>query len=548
MEPVYFPHDVRHDITFYGLKLSRIWIPIAGLIFAIAIFAVDIPLIGIMSKMFLLIAIPVALFLFFVLDLGGVIKKMKKFSAEPAVRLPDSRGGNKSVQDLCGIQAGAGPFFIFPRGYLGVVLTMTPPPWEVLTHERRSTVVSAYQAALARTVENNAMVSVYIDFDLELPRAEIERKAMEWRSRFPVGSGLREIAEARLDHFMSGISNVKPVSIVRILWRPVAGDLPRRPRNKEEKETFAAMVFSDMIETFVAELAQGGIATRVLGPEAVRDHAARQLNPADWRRIAPVSGTDWESRYKKQGKPREKQDNAQSKKQSYSKGITGALQKTLSKGQANCEDTCTDTGSTINGSKLIKNKVVFVTTFEPGLDVSDITLHLVHAILREGMTLSLIDADSRYPGRLNELIRTEDIREDWRVADNLADAAVTPTKGVVYWGLSSHSYSIAVDHSQFSRVIDEAAKWSHIVLVHLGDNQEALTLAESTSIRVVAITNGSEPVLGKTLRFSRLNACLVAPIGEVAASGRRNYHVKRCLVLDNDNDELVDFAIGRRQD
>lgn len=519
MQPVVFPYDVRHDITFYGLKITKIWIPILGLVGSALLFAVDVPFLSVMFKLLLMVLVPAALFVFFVFDMGQWIKRFRDFIKEPPLRLPDSRGKEGSVQSLIDVKArrSGGPFLDYKGGSVGVIMSVEPLPWDVMTEDDKTVEVSTFQAALSRALGNNLVVSIYIDFDLELPRVEIERKALEWRTRFPVGSPLRSLAEARLAKFgeeTSSFRPVKPVDHIRLLWKPTNRDLPRRPRDEKEKEALVAMAFSSLIETFTGNLSAGGIHSKVLGAEAARDMVSRQLNPADWRRVAPVANTDWESRLSRQ--PASVKEEPET---------PGAGAKEERAGRA--------------GTNLIT-----VVTFEQGTETIPVTLELVDKLLQGGHSVSLIDADIHSPGSLNVDLGLTGLAVDWRTASGAGDAALTPHKGLMYWGLSNEVFSVELSSASLWRVINEAGRWSHVTLVHLGENEAALANLIGKA-KVVAVAGNDRPEMNTALKFSKAGARLVTLNEQAAQLAAKNYRVKKCLVLERDIGHLVDFASSK---
>jgi hypothetical protein len=527
LRPVTFPYDVRHDITFYGLKITKIWITVLGLVGSALLFAVDVPFLSLMFKLLLMVLIPVSLFIFFVFDMGQWIKRLRDFMKEPPLRLPDSRGKEGSVQSLIDVKArrSGGPFLDYKGGYVGVIMSVEPLPWDVMTEDDKTVEVSTFQAALSRALENNMVVSIYTDFDLELPRVEIERMALEWRTRFPVGSPLRSLAESRLAKFTdedaSSFRPVKPMAHVRLLWKPTNRDLPRRPRDEKEKDALVAMAFSSLIETFTGNLSAGGIHCKVLGSEAARDMVSRQLNPVDWRRVAPVANTDWESRLARQP--------AAVKEELKTPGA-GAKEERAGRAEAN---------------------LVTIVTFEQGAgtETISVTLELVDKLLQSGYSVSLIDADIYSPGSLNAEFGVTELPSDWRTALRAGEAALIPHKGLMYWGLSNDVFSVELSSSSSSnlwRVINEAGRWSHVTLVHLGENEATLANLIGKA-KVVAVACRDCPEMNTALKFSfsKAEARLVTLNEQTAQLVAKNYRVKKCLVLDRDIEDLVDFACGR---
>jgi len=517
LHPVTFPYDVRHDITFYGLKITKIWIPIAGLIGSGVLLVVDVPFLSVLFKLLLMALVPVALFVFFVFDTGQLIKRFRDFIKEPPLRLPDSRGPKGSLQALIDVKArrSGGPFLDYKGDSMGVIMSVEPLPWDVMTEDDKVVEVSSFQTALSRALENNVVVSIYIDFDLELPRVEMERKALEWRTRFPVGSPLRALAEARLAKFSEdAFRPVKPVDHVRLLWKPTNRDLPRKPRDEKERDALIAMAFSSLIETFTGNLSAGGIHCKVLGAEAARDMVSRQLNPADWRRVAPVANTDWESRLARQPA-------AVVIEEPETPDASGAKEERAGRAGTN---------------------LITVVTFEQGTESIPVTLELVEKLLQGGYSVSLIDADIYSPGSLNPHLGVIGPPTDWRTASQPGEAALTPHKGLMYWGLSSEVFSVEL--SSLWRVINEASRWSHVTLVHLGENEAALANLIGKA-KVVAVAGRDYPEMNTALKFSKAEARLVALNEQAAQLAAKNYRVKKCLVLDKDIRYLVDFACER---
>ncbi|MHB8157261.1 MAG: hypothetical protein ACYDEQ_07705 [Desulfocucumaceae bacterium] len=513
MEPVYFPYDIRRDITFYGLKITKIWIPIVGLIGASLLLLVDIPFLPILFKLLLLFLVPAALFVFFVFDVGEWIKKIKSFINEPPLRLPDSRGNEKSVQYMVDAKArpGGGPFLDNKDGYVGVILSVHPLPWESMPEDEKDLEIAAFRTALRRALGNKVYVSTYTEFDLELPRVDIERKALEWRTRFPVeGSPLRDLAEARLKKFSTDTRTVRPVSHIRLLWKPTNRDLPRKPRDEKERESLINEAYSAIIETFIGNLYSGGINCKIFGAEAARDIASRQLNPADWRRVAPVSNTCWESRLA-----------VQQKQESYSQDKVTEVEKKI--------------GNNIN--------LVVVVTFEKGAKTKPVTLTITEKLLEQGYSISLVDADIHSPGSINSELGIDDLSVgDWRTMPG-TDNATAPAKGLMFWGLSNSVYSVELSRSALWRVIEEARKWSHVQIIHLGENEGALPLL-SGKAKVIVVTGQEPSNIKMPLKISQTGTILVAENDEQARVSTRNYRARKCYVLGKDIDLLVDYVVG----
>jgi len=514
MEPAVFPYDVRHDISFYGLKISKLWIPITGLVGAAFLFLLDIPFLPLMFKLLLLVLAPFFLFVFFVFDVGQWVKKIREFTKESTLRLPDNRGGENSLQSLIGAKArqGGGPFLDY-KGYVGILIAVDPLPWEAMTQEDRTMEVGSYQMALSRALVRNIIVSIYTDFDLELPRVEIERKALEWRTRFPEGTRLRALAESRLAKFRdSSFRPVKPVYYIRLLWKPTNRDLPRKPLDESEKDSLTAVAFSSLIDTFTGILSNGGIKCMILGAEAARDIVSRQLNPTDWRRVAPVTNTCWEGRL--------------------------ALQQNFSKIISKEDDEDNDRG--LDDTNL---NLVAVVSFEKGLETKLITLHIAENLVKAGYSVSLIDADINYPGSMNAEFGIADMPADWRSLQSL-DRALTPYQGLIYWGLSKEFFSVELNRTSFLKVIEEARKWSHVQIVHLGENEGSIHFLAGKA-KVITVAGKAQPDVNTALKFSKNGALLVSLNEKDATIAAKNYRTKRCLVLERDIEYLVNFASGR---
>lgn len=510
MEPVFFPYDVRRDITFYGLKITKIWIPIAGLIGAALLLLLDIPFIPILMKLLLLLLIPAALFVFFVFDVGQWVKRIRSFINEPPLRLPDSRGHEKSIQSLVKAKArpGGGPFLDYPDRCVGVVMSVQPFPREVMPEDEKSLEITAFKAALTRVLGNNVKVSIYTDFDLELPRVELEKKALEWRTRFPKGSRLRELAEARLSKFREeNARTVKPVSHIRLLWQPGNRDFPRKPKDEKERDSLIAAAYSVIIETFAGNLEAGGINCRILGAEAARDIVSRQLNPADWRRVAPISNTCWESRLASQRKESQ-------------------------------EDISPDEAVTLPGA-ITNTNLAVVVTFEKGTETKPVTLAIIEKLINAGYSVSLIDADIHSPGSMSNELGISDYI-DWRQLPGPA----SPQKGLTYWGLSNDVFSVELSRPALLKVIEEAQKWSHVQIVHLGSNESSLSHLGND--RVIVVAGQGQPDIKTPLKFSKTGAVLVTEEENVKQATHK-YRVRKCFALYRDIEFLAEFASGRSQ-
>jgi hypothetical protein len=306
LDPVFFPADVRRDVSVFGVRVGLLWIPAVGLFAGFLLFAYLPPWFPVLPRFLALVLPPAALFLALAARADVLWKKLRAYRREPALRLPDARGGPASLQSLVPASAREDTFVLeFSDGSRGAVLLVVPPPWEALTGSEKAAAVAAFGAALSRAAVAEAEVCVCLDADADLPREEWERMAARWRAACPEGSGLRKIAEARLTYWRA-LSPPKPEASVRIRWKPYDAALPRKPRDAADREELARRTLADIVSGFAAELERSGARVRVLGAEGVRDLAARQIHPLDWRRVAPPRGADWliEARGRAAGEPR----------------------------------------------------------------------------------------------------------------------------------------------------------------------------------------------------------------------------------------------------
>lgn len=293
MQPVFFPADVRQDISVFGVRMGLLWIPALGLFAGFILFVYLPPGFPVLPRFLILVVPPLALFFFLAARVDVLWKKFRAYRKEPALRLPDARGGQRSFQSLVSASTVEDSFILnFDDGSKGTVLSIIPIPWEVMTEGDQMSAVAAFGSALTRASMAGAEVTVYLDVDADLPRAEWDRQEARWRRSFPEGSGLRKLAEARLAHFRTSV-RPRPEASIRIKWRPYDASLPRKPRDEAEREVLARRAVADLVSGFAAELERSGARVRVLGAESVRDLAARQVHPLDWRKLVPVTGTDW---------------------------------------------------------------------------------------------------------------------------------------------------------------------------------------------------------------------------------------------------------------
>ncbi|NHM28032.1 hypothetical protein G7K71_13805 [Desulfofundulus sp. TPOSR] len=495
MQPVFFPADVRQDVSVFGVRVGLLWIPVLGLFAGFLLFAYLPPGFPVLPRFLILVVPPLALFFFLAARVDVFWKKFRAYRKEPSLRLPDARGGPGSFQSLVSASAAEETFILeFDDGSRGAVLSVVPAPWEVMTEGDQTSAVAAFGAALSRVGVADAEVTVYLDTDADLPRAEWERKEARWRSAFPEGSGLRRIAEARLAHFR-GLERAKPRAAVRVRWKPYDAALPRKPKDDADRKALVRRAVADLVSGFTAELERSGAKVRVLGAEAVRDLAAKQVHPLDWRRIAPVTGTDWLGG----ARGEEMRDRTRA-------GTTGSgLLSRFRRGRA---------GGVEVVPRMKPRVIAVAAASEAGLrEAAKTALRIA-----ERESLSLADADPRgFAASEAGLEEDTAARFDWRF--NPGGGGLTLPSGVRLWPTSGRLFAVGDYSGTLREILSESGE---AIVVNLGTGtlpegveaeQTVVVVANSTDVevlrrlyppgragRVEVVVAGGDPKLAEAVR------------------------------------------------
>lgn len=472
MRPVFFPADVRQDISVFGVRVGLLWIPVLGLFAGFLLFAYLPPWFPILPRFLALVVPPAALFVALAARADVLWKKLRAYRREPALRLPDARGGPGSLQSLVSASAAGDTFALeFEGGRRGAVLSVTPAPWEAMTEGEQTAAVAAFGAALSRAGVAGAEVTVYLDVEADLPRSEWERKEARWRASFPEGSGLRRIAEARLAHFRAQV-RPKPEAAVRIVWKPYDAALPRKPGDEADREALVRQALADLVSGFAAELERSGAKVRVLGAEAVRDLAARQIHPLDWRRLAPVPGTGWLD--SAGGRDEAEEEKARAHTARPGRGLLPRFRRSASPGK---EERGAATTAPPAGARV----VAVVAASEAGRrEAAKLALRIAR-----NLGLPLVDADPRgFVAEETGLEEDTAARFDWRF--NPRGGGVALPGGVRLWPLSGRLFAVGDYSGALREVLAEAGEGAAVVNLGTGALPGWLEAARTVAVAVDA--------------------------------------------------------------
>lgn len=202
---------------------------------------------------------------------------------------PGAVAKDETVQDLFPVHAVSGPFLSLPDGQLAMVLRIQPPPTQCLSEIQREVLRGRFQAALRRAAQRQVEVALYTEVIPDLDRPQHER-LLHLAHRLPAESGLRHIAQARLQHHAQFAQEVGHVTVHHMRLSVSPQHVVTGAGNQAES------MMDHLREVGMAiaeELRVSGQRVQFLAPEALRDLAARQLDPHGWRQTEPPRGTDW---------------------------------------------------------------------------------------------------------------------------------------------------------------------------------------------------------------------------------------------------------------
>lgn len=203
-------------------------------------------------------------------------------------------GSDQTVQDLVKVQACTGPFVEFLDGSYAMVLRIQPQPTGSLSQLELTVIRQRFQAVLKRVASANVEMAIYTDVEPDLNRPEIARQR-SLAQRWPVGSGIRRIMEARLSyHEAYALLHCRRTAFhMRLSIQPEHVHLAQQPKSPEEHANQVVAYLREIGMGVAGELKTVGVKVHFLGPDGIRDLAAKQCDPAGWVVTDPPQRTNW---------------------------------------------------------------------------------------------------------------------------------------------------------------------------------------------------------------------------------------------------------------
>ena len=285
-EQIPFPADIREDAAFLGVRMAdfiKVIIPCAvlGVVFAM------LPM-PVFLRIIFFLGFPAGGFIWVAADVPGYLKRIKRYRKEPAEYSFIKQEKQKSIEDLLSIKAFYGPFIEFKDNSLAVVLRLDAPPWQTMADDESDNVaLGGFRNVLRDAYLSKAELLITQDSGRQLLRSEWDRQEKEYTEKF-VNTSALEYAVARVNHHRNMEKSRGEECHIRIRVSSDDVELPRKPADDEDLRNMLAEILTDLVENVIQDLAPHYIATAILGAEAVRDLAARQLNPIEYQRISYV--------------------------------------------------------------------------------------------------------------------------------------------------------------------------------------------------------------------------------------------------------------------
>lgn len=285
---VEFPADVREDIHILGLQLrTLLMFVIPSFILGILCLFLPIPVV---VRLILLVVIPAGTFLWLFFELPALIRCRRVFKKEPTIRT--SAEGERNIQEIITARETDGPFVLTSDQCLHIFLSVTAAPWSTQTESERDLAGQVWQQVIVRGLSQGCFIDVWLINDLEALSSEMERQEKE-QDQLP--EDLKCIGQARREYwtFLGASGFSRNVShYISISADPFELNFDPKPKDKGDRLEKTKQLLSELAGDVIQKLRSTGAYTVVLSGEILRDVAARQLQPEDYRNGA-VRGSDW---------------------------------------------------------------------------------------------------------------------------------------------------------------------------------------------------------------------------------------------------------------
>jgi len=296
-KPVYFPEDIRPDVALFGpvtvphlLQMVPFW-AIAFVLFAF------LP-VSLLGRLLIVAGIGGFGTLLVLANLPRWVAILRRYLKSPRTwigdRPPGSPGAGHSLTGLSQVAALHGPFLEYADGTWGAILEVASPPWEQLPPEERDLLQGAFELCLRRAAQAKVTLTVFAEVLPDLIPEELQRQDARLAAWQP-DSGLARLAAARLNHHRAWAARQarRVCYHLRVAASPGQIELPRRPRDRQDRRLLMKEFLRQTLSGLSFELQRAGLQPVALSADAVRDVAARQVDPATWREAPPPAAPDW---------------------------------------------------------------------------------------------------------------------------------------------------------------------------------------------------------------------------------------------------------------
>lgn len=292
-EQVAFPADIREDAAFLGVRMGDVLkIILPAIVVGIGFAMLPLP---VLLRLFFFIGIPAGAIVWIAADIPGQIRRRKRYRTEPAEYSFSPSAKQKGMANLVTVKDFYGPFIEFADQSLAVVLRLDSTPWITMGDgEADAVAFQGFRMVLRDAYMAGAEILITQDAGRQLLRYEWDRQEQEYTKRFTESPAL-SFALDRVNHHRNLEMSRGEECHLRIRLSPREVEFARKPDSPEEQREILAEMLTDLIESIMKDLAPYYIASAVLGAEAVRDLATRQLNPIEYQRQAYQTDVPWRS-------------------------------------------------------------------------------------------------------------------------------------------------------------------------------------------------------------------------------------------------------------
>ncbi|HBV97378.1 MAG: hypothetical protein JL50_08595 [Peptococcaceae bacterium BICA1-7] len=285
---VEFPSDVREDIHVLGIQLKDLLLFfIPSVILGIICFAIPFP---VAIRFVLALALPAGTFLWLFFDMPALCRRRRIFKKDPDVRT--SAEGDNNIHEIITVSEVEGPFVTTDDQCLHICLSVTTGPWLTKIESERDQSGLVWQQVVGRVLSQGCLFDTWAINDLEVLNPEMDRQKKE-QAQLP--EELQKIGRDRREYWTflgtSGFSRTVSYYL-RISADPFELEFNPKPKSKIERFDKTKQLLVELAGDVIQKLRSSGDQAVVISGEVLRDVAARQLQPQDYRDGA-VRGSDW---------------------------------------------------------------------------------------------------------------------------------------------------------------------------------------------------------------------------------------------------------------